>query len=454
MNRLLGLDFKQKDDRNALYLVLEMGWASILASAAVFNSAFAVRLGATNTQVGLLTSIPALMAVLVSIPSGRFLQTRRQAKPWILSALTFYRSGFLLVALLPWLGLTHLPLGIQVIFVLVIFTLPAHFFNVGFIPMLAEVTPEGRRASVFSARNIVYNASLTVTVFLFGQWLNWARFPFNYQVMYIFGFLTSLMSVYYLIRVKVPDRLVTPPQPRQARSLGEQLHQARQAIAGHSGIFRITTNTFLHGMGVWAASALYVLYFVRVLGASDAWIGLQGTVASACTILGYAFWRGIIGRWGESKVLRLTIVCLGLYPMLTGLLPSLTAILFVSGLNALIAPGVNLSHFNTLLKVTPPQSRPAYTAMYMAFVNTGAFIFPLVGVWVADRIGLAPTLIACGIFSILGSTSFWWRPVLGPAMRANPAVDRQEYDSSAAGSPLAVTDSGEPAVEPRPDPLA
>lgn len=447
MNQLLGLDFKQKDDRNALYLVLEMGWASILASAAMFNSAFAVRLGATNTQVGLLTSIPALMAVIVSIPSGRFLQTRRQAKPWILTALTIYRSGFLLVALLPWLALTHLPLGTQVIITLVVFTLPAHFFNVGFIPMLAEVTPEGRRAAVFSARNIVYNASLTVTVFLFGQWLNWARFPFNYQVMYFLGFLTSLMSVVNLIKVKVPDRVITPPQPRQSRSLGEQLRLGRQSIAGHPEIFRITTNTFMHGMGVWGASALYILYFVRVLGASDAWIGLQGTVASACTIFGYALWRGVIGRWGESKVLRCTIVCLGLYPLLSGLLPSLTAILFVSGLNALISPGVNLAHFNTLLKVTPPESRPAYTAAYMAFVNTGAFIFPLVGVWLADRIGLATTLIACGIFSILGSTSFWWRPVHGKA-GSDPLPGVQEYDSA-----LAPAETAETAVEPRPDTL-
>ena len=443
MNKLLGLDFKQKDDRNALYLVLEMGWASILASAALFNSAFAVRLGATNTQVGLLTSIPALMAVLVSIPSGRFLQTRRQAKPWILWALTIYRSGFLLVALLPWLALTHLPLGTQVIFVLVIFTIPAHFFNVGFIPMLAEVTPEERRAAVFSARNIVYNASLTVTVFLFGQWLNWARFPLNYQVMYIFGFLTSLMSIYNLIRVKAPDRLVAPPEPRQSHSLGERLHLARQSIAAHPEIFRIATNTFMYGMGVWGASALYILYFVRVLNASDAWIGLQGTVASACTILGYALFRWGIGRWGESKVLRCTIVCMGLYPLLSGLLPSLTAILLVSGLNALLTPGVNLSHFNTLLKVTPPHSRPAYTALYMAFVNTGACIFPLVGVWLAARIGLAPTLIACGLFSILGSTSFWWRPVIRQA-RSGLAPDLHRFDS---GSTLAAADPVEPGVE-------
>jgi MFS family permease len=140
--------------------------------------------------------------------------------------------------------------------------------------------------------------------------------------------------------------------------------------------------------------------------------------------------------------------------MLSGLLPSLTAILFVSALNALISAGVNLAHFNTLLKVTPPQSRPAYTALYMSIVNTGAFIFPLAGVWVADRIGLAPTLIACGIFSILGSTSFWWRPVLGHA-RAGPLPEMKGYDNASnSGSPLAFPDPAEPVVDPSPDPLA
>ena len=64
MYRLFHLDLGQKSDRNAWYLVLEMFWAAILASAALFNAAFALRLGATNTQIGLLTSLPALLAVM------------------------------------------------------------------------------------------------------------------------------------------------------------------------------------------------------------------------------------------------------------------------------------------------------------------------------------------------------------------------------------------------------
>jgi predicted MFS family arabinose efflux permease len=71
------------DKLNAWYLVVEIFWASMLAAAVTFNSAFALHLGATNPQVGWLTSLPALVAVIVSIPAGRFLQQRIRRKSWI-----------------------------------------------------------------------------------------------------------------------------------------------------------------------------------------------------------------------------------------------------------------------------------------------------------------------------------------------------------------------------------
>jgi predicted MFS family arabinose efflux permease len=212
--------------------------------------------------------------------------------------------------------------------------------------------------------------------------------------------------------VDVPDSPIVPLQDRPNLSLKEQARRLHESTTSYPGFFRITTNTFMHGMGLWMATPLYILYYVRELGASDAWIGLQGMIASSGIIVGYIIWRWVLVRWKESKTLKRTIVCLGLFPVLVGLSPSLTPILFAVALNNLIMPGVNLSHFNTLLKVTPPDKRPEYTALYMAFVNIGIFIFPLLGVALADRFGLQPVLIGCGIFSILGSTSFWFRPVI------------------------------------------
>ena len=413
MDRLFHLNPAQPEDRNARFLILEMFWASMLASAATFIAAFALRLGATNSEIGLLTSIPALMAVLVSLPAGRFLNKKSRRKPWILGSLVLYRSVFLIIALLPFFHMPDKTLAVVVIGLIITFSSLAHVFNVGFIPMLSDVVPEGKRAGVFSARNIIYNISLSICGFLFGLWLEKRIFPANYQILYAFGFVTSLLSFYYLLKVQVPDSVVKPASQRSTmkRNLRQAWSELRQVMSNNSDFIRITGDTLLHGIGVWMVGPLYILHYMRDLGANEGWLGLNGTISTTATILGFAFWRWLMVRWGEPVTLKRAILWIGFYPLVVGLLPSLPLILVATAINGLIVPGVNLSHFTTLLKVTPEENRPGYTAAYITIANVGAFLCPLAGVALANHFGIAPTMIGCGILCILGSTSFWIWPV-------------------------------------------
>jgi MFS family permease len=279
--------------------------------------------------------------------------------------------------------------------------------------MLSDVVPIGKRASVFSARNIVYNLSLSICGFLFGLWLETIIFPINYQILYAFGFITALLSLFYLMKVNIPDSHVNPIKQEigNKKTIRQNWHDLKDVLANHQGLIRIAGNTFLHGIGVWMAGPLYILRYMRDLGASEAWLGLNGTILTAATILGYALWRWLLPRWGEPITLKRTILLVGIYPLLVGLLPSLPLILIATAFNGLIVPGVNLSHFNTLLQVTPEHNRPGYTAAYMTIANMGAFLGPLVGVALANLLGIAPIMISCGILCILGSTSFWFWPV-------------------------------------------
>jgi MFS family permease len=414
MHRLFRLDLSQIEQRNAWYLVVEMFWASMLAAAATFNAAYAIRLGATNTHVSLLSSIPALMAVLISIPAGQFLQKRPRRKPWLLWSLGLYRLGYLAVILVPWLPFEGAGKGLGMVLILVTISLPAHFFNVGWIPMLSEVIPENMRASVFSARNISYNLVLSASGLLFGFWLDRVLFPINYQTLYLFGFACSMVSLYFVTKIDIPDSPYTPTDGPPPRTIKARWNLFKRALDSQPSFMRITTNTWLHGVGVWMAVPLYVLHFVRNLDAAEGWLGINGTVAALATIAGFAIWRPLIQRHGELNILRFTIVCVGLYPVVVGLLPSLTLILVATALNGLLVPGVNLSHLNTLLKVTPENERPGYTALYMTVANIGAFIGPFLGIAMANAIGFAPALVICGLLSIVGSTSFWIWPVAYP----------------------------------------
>lgn len=204
-------------------------------------------------------------------------------------------------------------------------------------------------------------------------------------------------------------------------NLAAGVEKLRQGARAHPEFMRITMNTFMHGVGVWMVAPLYTLYYVRDLNASDAWLGLNGTVACLGTIAGYNLWRHLLSRWGEPVSLKRTICLVGVYPILVGLTPSLPVILLFGVLNGLIVPGVNLSHFNLLLKVTPPAERPSYTAIYMTVMNIGAFISPMIAIAFADQIGLGPMMVVSGLISVIGSTAFWWNPVIKkPAGEVRP----------------------------------
>lgn len=411
--RALHLDITRQDDRNIWFLILEIFWASILASAASFNGAYAVHLGATNTDIAWLNSIPALLAVIVSFPVGRFLQSRSQLKPWILWALTVYRLSYAMMAIIPLVQLAHLSQGTLSVLWLIGWTAPATFFNVGFTPMLADVIPEEKRAATFTARNVVLGAAVSAFNFLFGQWLYYIAFPLNYQVMYLVGVVTSMMSIYYLSRIKVPAAVAPPPAPVKIRlNLPQQIQVVRRSIRDYPGFFLIVLNTSLYGIGLWLAQPLYIIYYVRILHASDAWIGLQGTVGSLATIFGYTLFRWIMARWGVHNTLKRTIITQGLVPVMVALAPSLTLILVAVAFNGLVASGINLSQYITLLKLIPEDRRASYSAIYTGLVNIGIFICPLVGVSLANAFGFVPSLIVFGLLSCIGAFSFWLWPVI------------------------------------------
>ena len=231
------------------------------------------------------------------------------------------------------------------------------------------------------------------------------------------GFGFSLLSTYFLSKVnvsEVPHVSVASAAGPFWKSLVQQWTALRTGLAKVPGFNQIIINTFLHSFGLWLAAPLYTLYFLRGLNASEGWLGLFGSIGSLTTIFGFLFWRRVIARRGEPRTLQLTIILIGLYPLLVGAIPSLTVILVVAGLNGLITPGVSLSHFNTFLKLIPDEQRHEYTALYMTLMNIGAFVCPLIGVELANRFGFAPMLVVCGLLSIAGSTSFWWWPVVRP----------------------------------------
>ena len=400
-------------ESNIRILCIEVAPAAVLNAAASFNAAFALRLGASNEDIGLLSSIPSLLAVLVLIPFGQYIGRRSQRMPLLVNSLFITRLTYLLIALIPFL--VGFPQGTIVVALLIVATPPNQFFGLGWNSMLADVIPEVRRARIFAIRNIVNAVVVTGGIYIFGLWLDRVRFPVNYQAMYLLGFVSALLSTYWVTKMRVPDSFVPAPQSRQPVHVRAMLRTARETLSEHHDFVRMTFNTILHGTGLWMIGPVYILFYVRQLGATDGWIGLNGTLGNLTPIFGYLLWQRGVRKWGENKILKWTIVLNGVYPIVVGLTPHLAVIPILTAIQGfLIGPAVNLCHFPMLLKVCPDERRPQYIAMYSTFVNIAAFIMPLVGVWLAGIYGFGPVIVAGGVMSVIGSSSFVWNHLRTP----------------------------------------
>ncbi len=409
--RLRGANLQGRIDHNIWYLYVEVFWAAMLSAAASFNATYAVRLGASNAMIGWLTSVPALLAVFLLVPSARFLERKTQRAPWIWGSLFIARLGYGLIAILPWLITGYR--AEAVVGLLIAISIPSTFFAAGFNPLLADVVPERDRARVFANRNIIAGITIALLTFLAGKWLEaaanirWATFPANYQIVYIVGFLASVLSSIYLLKIRVPESKVIARSPRQKVSLTQL-----KAMFGENRSFaRIILNTLLFGFGEWLISPLYIIFFLRHLNATDGWVGLNSTLANIGAIVGYAFWQRVIYKLGDSRTLLITIPLSASYAFLVSLFPNLTAILVWGVLINIINPGVNLSHFNILLKLSPEDRRASYIAFYSSIMNVGAFIGPLIGVALSKTLDIRLLLIIGGSIRLLGALMFHVFPV-------------------------------------------
>jgi hypothetical protein len=307
-------DASPSQRKNFVNVQIDAVGIGLASAAAPFLPVFLTRLGATNFQVGLLTSMPALTGLILALFVGRFLQTRKRIVPWFSAARLLVVSSYALTGLAPFL----VPKEQQVAAVLAIWaaaTLPQTVVAVAFTVVMNAVAGPAHRYDLMSRRWSILGLTTAITVAAAGLVLDRIGFPLNYQAVFLGLSLGGLISFYFSSHIDLPD--ARPPDPPAGRSLAERSRGYFRLVLGERDFVRFSVQRFVFLSGTALAAPLFPLYLVREVHASNAWIGIINTAQTAVLLVGYFLWTRSSRLRGSRFVLLWTTFGLTLYPALT-----------------------------------------------------------------------------------------------------------------------------------------
>jgi hypothetical protein len=391
---------RRRNFRNVQIDAVGIGLAS---AAAPFLPVFLTRLGASNFQVGLLTSMPALTGLFMAIVIGNFLQTRRRIIPWFSLSRLLVVSSYALTGIIPFL----VPREYAVPAVLVIWalaTLPQTMLAVAFsVVMNAVAGPEGRY-ELMSRRWSILGLTTAITVAVVGQVLDRMDFPINYQVVFLALSAGGLISYYFSSHIQLPD--AEPPEREVGLSPRQRLKHYVDLIRGEPAFISFTAKRFVFLSGTVLATPLFPLYYVREVQATDAWIGIISTSQTAVLLIGYYAWTRASRRKGSRFVLLATTLGLSFYPALVGLTHRVELLALYAGVAGIFQAGIDLVFFDELMKTVPAKYSATFVSLAQSLQYLSAVAAPLVGTLLADQIGLSGALLFSAAIRLTGFLLF------------------------------------------------
>ena len=393
----------QIQQRNRRYVQIDAVGVALGIASAPFLPVFLTRMGATNMQVGLLSSMPGVTGLIMAIVIGRFLQSRKDIVRWFSTARLLVISSYALTGLAPFL----VPREYVVMAVLGIWavaTLPQIMVNVGFSVVMNSVAGPDGRFDLLSRRWTISGATSAVTVALAGQVLDRIAEPLNYQVVFLALSVGGLISYYFSSRIQLLDQQT--PLPENHGPLSARLRGYLDLVRHEPAFISFSLKRFVYLSGITLAVPLFPLYFVRELDAPDSWIGLVNTAQTGVLMIGYPLWAAVSKRFGSRGVLLASTLVVGLYPGLMALTKNQELIIGLAALTGLFQAGLDLVFFDELMRTIPPQYSATFVSLAQSIQYLSAILAPLLGTLLAAETSIGTALLISAGLRVVGFLLF------------------------------------------------
>ena len=323
-------------------------------------------LGASPTQIGLISSVPLLAQVMSPLAAWLAALAGRR-KGLTIAASLLGRGLWLLAAFLPALGV---PAALQPTFMVALIMVSSLFqASAGTLwaAHMGDVVPDTRRGRYFGLRTGIVGVVGMSASLGAGWFLDHVAAPVNFQMVIFVSVLCALLGiVLYGFHYE-------PPAAPQRVSL-------RDVVAGplREPNFRRFLLFSVYWQGAVLLAAPFVFpYFIGELKMNFTHIAIWSAVASTCALITTAQWGRVADRFGNKVVLAIGTVLAGaalpLCWVLAGLTGRLEFVWASAVFDALAWGAIGPAIFNLALASAPRNERAAFIAVYSLATGLAGF---------------------------------------------------------------------------------
>ena len=383
--------------RNWRLVQIDSVFIGVVNASGTFLPVFLLRLGASPSDIGLLTALPALTAFALAIPFGRWLQRRRNTVPWYsrlrLIAWSSYAVMAAVAALVPREQAIPILLAVWALA-----SLPSTAALVTFPMVMDGAAGPGGRFDLLGRRWAIAGVSAAISVALGGQLLSVFPFPTNFEILLVVVSVAGFGSFLQSSRFVIPDQ--APISGSVQGPVRNRLAGLWRMIASNRPFVRFELRSLVYVAGIGLAMPVLPLFYVHEVGAPDAWIGVIGSAASAGSVLGYLVARQLARRQGATMTLLPALLVAALAPAvmsLIGWLPAVAGVAFVMGV---AGAGVQLALFDQLMHRIPAEHGVTFSSVDQSIQNLALVIAPNIGGVLALVFGVRAALIVVAAINV------------------------------------------------------
>ncbi|MBN2458681.1 MFS transporter [Candidatus Woesearchaeota archaeon] len=351
---------------------------------------FAIRLGATSSEVGILSSVPAFIASFSQIIGASLTDRYKNRKKITSIAVLLQAFSLLPLFLLPLI--TH-----NIMLLIIIFSLYLVFGNIAGVAWsswIGDVVEEHERAKYFGLRSKVIIVVLSISILLGGIILNYftdRNIWLGFGLLFLVAFIGRMVSFFSLQKHYEPSYVV---DERKALSLKQFIKSAPGTNFGNFMLFRS-----LFSVAIMIAAPFFAVYMLKNLDFTYLQYTAVVLVPMVIKFFTIQYWGKHSVKFGTRNIMYISIFLICLVPLawfFSGILfegkPDIFFFIILSeAISGFGWGGFELTSFNYMLETVEPQKRAKSFAYFNAFWGVGILAGGLIGSFLAKHMpsGLA-----------------------------------------------------------------